>query len=69
MGYFLAGIVILISTTGAWWVCLPGADGQAKAFLLKNGADAWAAIAITFGAALGIAAVIFGGIAHFGPLG
>ena len=68
MGYLIAGIVILSTTLSGWWVALPGPDGVAKAVVVKGGADAWIAIGITVGMALGIGSLIFGAIDVFGPL-
>ena len=40
----------------------------AKAAVVKNGVDAWIAIGITVGLALGIGSLIFGAVDAFGPL-
>ena len=67
MGYLIGGVIIL-SATLSGWRSLPGPDGVAKAAVVKNGADAWIAIGITVGLALGIGSLIVGAIDVFGPL-
>ena len=68
MGYLIAGVIILSATLSGWWAALPGPDGVAKAAVVKNGVDAWIAIGITVGLALGIGSLIFGAVDVFGPL-
>ena len=69
MGYLIAGIIILGTTVTGWWASLPGADGVPKPAVVKGGMDAWIAIGITVGMALGVGSLIVGAIAVFGPLG
>ena len=66
MGYLIAGVILLSATLSGWWAALPGPDGVAKAAVVKGGADAWIAIGITVGLALGIGALIVGAIDVFG---
>ena len=68
MGYLIAGGIILTATLSGWWAALPGPDGVAKAVVVNGGADAWIAIGITVGMALGIGSLIFGAVDVFGPL-
>lgn len=69
MGYLVIGIVVLVGTLTGGWASLPGANGVAKPFVTRGGADAWIAIGITIGIALGIGALIVGFVDVFGPFG
>ena len=68
MAYLIAGALVSLATVSGLWACLPGADGLAKPALVKNGIDAWVAIAITCGFALGVGGLIAGAAEAFGLL-
>ena len=59
MGYLVAGIIILAGTIGLLWISLPNKTGQLKPFL-RNGMDAWVAVAITSGVGLGLGGIVAG---------
>jgi hypothetical protein len=58
--YLLVGVAVFGASAGGLWVSRPGPDGVAKSHIIKNGLDTWIAVAVTFGATLGIGAIIIG---------
>lgn len=59
MGYLLTGVIVTSASIGGLWFSLPGADGQIKPFA-RNGLDAWLAVMVTVGVALGLGALVVG---------